>query len=125
MSTMLNTNYLLLYRTSADAPRWEKEKPSPQKMQEAYAQWKAWMEKFSKELIDTHKTIGGLNPTAKSAVYKAGTVTDGPYVEGKEVLAGFSFISADSLERALEIAKECPINREPGASVELRPLTFY
>lgn len=122
MSTVSTTNYLLVYRTSSDAPRGNS---SPQEMQAAYAQWKAWMEKFSHELIDTHKTIGGLNPGAKSAVYKAGAVTDGPYVEGKEVLAGFSFIAVESLTRALEIAKECPINREPGASVEIRPLSLY
>lgn len=121
-TTSTTTNYLFVYRTSADAPRG---KSSPQEMQAAYVQWKSWMEKFSKELIDTHKTIGGLNPTAKAAVYKAGAVTDGPYMEGKEVLAGFSFIAAESLERALEIAKECPINREPGASVEIRPLARY
>jgi hypothetical protein len=122
MSTMSTTNYLFLYRTSADARRGNS---SPEEMQAAYAQWKAWMEKFSKEIIDTHKTVGGLNPAGKAAVYKAGAVTDGPYVEGKEVIAGFSFIAADSLARALEIAKECPINREAGASVELRPLTHY
>jgi hypothetical protein len=42
------------------------------------------------------------------AVCRGGAVTDGPYVEGKEIVGGWSFIQADSLEKALEVAKEVP-----------------
>lgn len=34
----------------------------------------------------------------------APVVTDGPFVESKEMLAGFQMVDVDSLERALEIA---------------------
>lgn len=45
-------------------------------------------------------------------------VLDGPFAETKEWLAGFCVIEADSLEHALEIAKQCP-GAEYG-SVEVR-----
>ncbi|HLK40078.1 MAG TPA: YciI family protein [Polyangiaceae bacterium] len=122
MSAPSTTNYLLLYRS----PPWN---PSPEEAQAAYGWWKAWMQKFSKEIINATdargEAIGNLNPASKCVVYKAGAVTDGPYAEGKEVMAGFSFVAVDSLEQAIEIAKECPINKAPGASVEIRPLRRY
>lgn len=46
-------------------------------------------------------------------------ITDGPYVEGKEVISGYAEIEAADLDEALRIAKAwpaCPI-------VEIRPLT--
>ena len=36
----------------------------------------------------------------------APVVTDGPYAESKELLAGYRLVEVDSLERALEIAAE-------------------
>ncbi len=39
---------------------------------------------------------------------RGGAVTDGPYVEGKEIVGGWSFIQTESFEKALEIAKEVP-----------------
>ncbi|HET9959819.1 MAG TPA: YciI family protein [Polyangiaceae bacterium] len=116
---MSSPKFLFLYRTPVDAPRWS---PSPEEMQAAFAQWQAWRAKFNEEIVDTGD---GLKPTAPAAVYKAGTVTDGPFIEAKEVMAGYSIISAKSLERAIEIARECPVNRQPGASIEIRELAQY
>jgi hypothetical protein len=52
-------------------------------------------------------------------------VTDGPFIEAKEVMGSYAFVETDSLARAIEIAKECPINMMPGASVEIRELGWY
>jgi hypothetical protein len=46
-------------------------------------------------------------------------VTDGPYAEGKEHLAGFFLIDVDSHERAEELARTFS---GPGETVELRPV---
>jgi hypothetical protein len=48
-------------------------------------------------------------------------VTDGPYVEGKEIVAGWSFIEADSFERAVEVAREVPMF----ASVEMIEIATF
>jgi hypothetical protein len=51
-------------------------------------------------------------------------VTDGPFVESKEVLGGFSIVQADSLDAAAELAKGCP-GLLFGGKVEVRPLAGY
>jgi hypothetical protein len=107
--------FLFLYRFRAGASP----KPSsPEEMQTQYAAWAAWRAKFDKEVIPGE----GLKPGG--AVVRDGTVTDGPFIEAKEVMGSYAFIAASSLAQAIEIAKECPINKIPGASVEIRELGY-
>ena len=40
--------------------------------------------------------------------------TDGPFVEAKEVVGGYMIVSAESLEEAMEVARECPGLVMPG-----------
>lgn len=49
-------------------------------------------------------------------------MTDGPIAEAKEVMGGFSIVATSFLSRAIEIARECPINFLPAASVEIREM---
>jgi len=49
-------------------------------------------------------------------------VTDGPFVETKEVLGGFYVIEAPDLDTALRIAKVCPA---PRGGVEVRPVMVF
>ncbi len=48
-------------------------------------------------------------------------VTDGPHPEAKDVIGGFSLITAKDLDEAAELAKGCPI-LELGGRVEVRPI---
>ena len=48
-------------------------------------------------------------------------ITDGPFAETKEVLAGFQIIECPNLDEALEIAARFPPLRA-GGSVEVRPI---
>ena len=48
------------------------------------------------------------------------TVTDGPFAETKEQLAGFYLVEARDLEEAIQIAAKIPPARE--GSVEVRPV---
>jgi hypothetical protein len=109
--------FLFLYRKSTD-PR---DQPSAADMQAGYAQWKAWMEKHAKEIIEQPHARSGPKPGGAAAVCRAGAVTDGPYVEGKEIVGGWSFIEAGSLARAIEIAKEVPMF----TSVEIIEITSF
>ena len=97
--------FLFLFRSSPD-PR---EQPSPADMQAGYVQWKSWMSKYANEILEQLPPRSGPKPGGARVVCKAGAVTDGPYVEGKEVVGGWSFIGADSLAHAIEIAKEVPM----------------
>jgi hypothetical protein len=107
--------FLFLYRSDPSA------QPSPAEMQDGYAKWKSWMAKWSKEILDQRPPRSGPKPGGAAAVCKGGAVTDGPYVEGKEIVGGWSFIEAESLEGAVAIAKEVPMF----SSVEIREITSY
>lgn len=48
------------------------------------------------------------------------TITDGPFAETKEQLAGFYLIDAQNLDEALEVAAKIPPARE--GSIEVRPI---
>jgi hypothetical protein len=112
------SRFMCLYRFPAGASS----KPSsPEEMQKQYAAWQAWMKKFAKEL-----TPGGplTREGGGSAVVRGGNVTDGPYIEAKEVIASYSIIEASSLERAIEIIKETPLATLPDYSIEIREMGY-
>ena len=43
-------------------------------------------------------------------------------MEAKEVVGGFMIVSAENLEEATEVARECPGVVMPGSSVEVREI---
>jgi hypothetical protein len=46
-------------------------------------------------------------------------VTDGPYSETKEILGGYYVVEADSYDRAMDLARDCP-HLEYGGTIEVR-----
>ncbi|HOP99002.1 MAG TPA: YciI family protein [Verrucomicrobiota bacterium] len=55
-------------------------------------------------------------------VVTAERVTDGPFAEAKEIVGGFMIVSADTLEEAVEVARQSPGTWSPGSSVEVREI---
>jgi hypothetical protein len=105
--------YLFLQRSQ---PR-PSQQPSPAQMQEMYAAFNAWKEKFKDNILD----MGGqLKPGGK--VVTTSGATDGPFVEAKEIVGGYMLVSAESFDRALEVARESPGVIMPGSSVEIREI---
>jgi hypothetical protein len=49
-------------------------------------------------------------------------VTDGPFVEAKEIVGGYMVVAAESYDAALEVAREGPGLMMPGSSIEIREL---
>ena len=49
-------------------------------------------------------------------------LTDGPFIDSKEYLAGLFLIEADNLDGALAIAQELLQETRPGSAIEVRPL---
>lgn len=110
---MPKQKYLCIQRSS---PSGKREKPSPAQMQEMYATFHAWKAKFDKNILDLGGRLGG------GKVVTAEGVSDGPFVEAKEVVGGFMIIEADSVEEAVRVARECPGVVMPGSSVEVREI---
>lgn len=113
---MSNKKFLLIYRYSAAS---EQTPPSPEEMQAVISQWMKWKETFP-SILDMGD---GLLPTGR--VLKGGVVTDGPVVESKELVSGYSLVAAASYDDALEVARACPINLTPDASIEIRELAGF
>ena len=62
-----------------------------------------------------------LTPRALATSIRADAITDGPFVDAEEIVAGFYVIEAPDLDAALAIAGTNPVIRE-GGGVEVRPL---
>jgi hypothetical protein len=114
ISTM--AKYLFIYRDSAEP----KSQPSPEEMQAFLAMWGEWFQKFGSQIVDGGD---GLLPTGR-VLKSASVVTDGPYVEAKEMIGGYSVIQADSYEGAVAVARECPIAKL-GQPIEIRELAGF
>jgi hypothetical protein len=104
--------FLFIYRESTESPA----KPSPEEMLALQAAWYAWMQKFSSAIVP-----GGDGLKRTGRLLKDGLVTDGPYVEAKEIIVSFGVIQADDYDAALAIAREWP----PGHTIEIREMAGY
>ena len=97
----------------------EAEQMPPEKMQ---ALWKAWQDWTAG--ITAQNKMGGTGKrlgTTGKVIRPSNVVTDGPFVEVKEALAGYMFVKANSLEEAVALTKGCP-NLTMGGSIEIRPV---
>lgn len=67
-------------------------------------------------------TLTGKQLSASGKGVRAnGVITDGPYTEIKETIGGYMSIKGESLEKAIELAKGCPILMI-GGNVEIRAI---
>jgi hypothetical protein len=82
------------------------------------------MGKFNEELVKAGVMLAGegLHPSSRGARVKFNggqrTVTDGPFAETKELIAGFWLWQVKSKEEAIEWLKRAPF--DGGAEVEIR-----
>lgn len=102
---------------------------------ESAAHWEQLDEAGRQAEVDEHiawfgrhgaKITGGeeLAWPRKTAAIRAGSgpvVTDGPYLETKEVLGGLIVLECDSFDEAVEIARGWPSLKYDGALVEVVP----
>ena len=86
----------------------------------------AKMMKFNEELAKAGALVAldGLHPVAKGARVSFGggkaKVTDGPFIESKEVIGGYWIIQAKSKEEVVEWARRVPAAE--GDVIEIRPI---
>ena len=93
-------------------------KPDPKKMEE--------MGRFNEEMGKALKieSLNGLHPLATGArvSFAQGkpSVTDGPFIEAKEVLGGYWLVEAPSKEDVVKWAQRCPADE--GDTIEIRQI---
>ena len=90
---------------------------SPEQIQVWMKQTMDWIGAIAAQ----NKFVGGKGLSTEGKVIKSNQViTDGPYAEIKESLAGFIMIEAKDFDEAVSLAKNCPILGGAGNSVEVR-----
>jgi len=84
-----------------------------------------WFRKHGEQIVggeelDEPRTVKTLRPGRQG---EGVVITDGPYVETKELLGGFVILETETLEEALAIASEWPsLSTQPRATVQLQPI---
>lgn len=94
------------------------EPPSPAQMEAMYAKFNTWKDTFKDNIVD----MGG-KLAAGGKVVTADSVSDGPFVEIKEIVGGYMIIAADSMEQAVEVVQASPGVSGVGANVEIREIS--
>jgi hypothetical protein len=90
--------------------------PDPKKIEE--------MDRFNQELgkAFTIESLNGLHPLAQGARVSfakgKSSVTDGPFIETKEVVGGYWLVEAPSKEEVVKWAQRCPADE--GDTIEIR-----
>ena len=99
-----------------------KSNSSPQELQANMDKWMAWVDNLNKD----GKYVSGeaLLPGGKLVTSKT-AITDGPYTEGKELVAGFFVIKAATIEEATANATDNYPDFDFGGTVQVRPVMKF
>lgn len=96
--------------------------PSPEQMEGYMKMYQDWVGGIAAQ----NKFVGGTGLATEGKVIKTNQViTDGPFAEVKESIAGFITIKAKDLDEAVSMAKACPILLGEGNSVEVRQISGH
>jgi hypothetical protein len=83
---------------------------------------------FNEELVKAGVMLDGdgLKPSSEGARVRFSgsqrTVIDGPFVETKELIAGYWIWKVESLDEAIEWVKRCPNPMSGESEIEIRPI---
>jgi hypothetical protein len=107
------SDFLFLYRNG------EAQQRSPEQMQETMKKWTKWLQDLGEK--GALKDPGQPLERTGKIVRGHRTVTDGPFAEAKDIVGGFSIVTARDLSHAAELSSGCPIF-DVGGAVEVRPI---
>jgi hypothetical protein len=95
------TQFLILVRGSDHSVS------SPEEMQKRMMLFGEWVQKV---LVDKYVAGAPLEDgDAHLLKSKTEVLTDGPFLESKEMISGYFIISAADIREALELTKKCPL----------------
>jgi hypothetical protein len=106
-------DFMFIYRGGAD------ETLAPDDMQKIMQKWGEWIGQAMQKGWMTNP--GDALTQEVKFVNAKKVVTDGPFVEAKEIVGGFSIVQVATIEAAAELAKGCPALLT-GGLVEVRAL---
>jgi len=99
--------YVLLFvGTRDDQDQWDQ--MTPEQIQASMGGAGQWFEKYSSKITGGEQLQGYKTVTTVQSKNGQKVVTDGPFIESKEVIGGFALVDVGSLEEAQEMAREWP-----------------
>ena len=108
-------DFMLIFRQ----PSYDYSNTPKEEMQALGKKWADWAGSIAAQ---GKLASNGSRLAMEGKVLKAGgVITDGPFVEIREMLGSFIIVKADSLDEATTLAHGCPA-LDAGGSVEIRPL---
>ena len=108
-------DFILLFRQ----PDFDHSHTSPEELQAIGKKWHDWVNGIA---IQGKLASNGSRLALDGKVLKAGgVITDGPFVEIREMLGSFIIVRAENLDEATTLAHGCPA-LDAGGSVEIRPI---
>lgn len=107
--------FVLLFRQ----PSFDYRNASPKEMQALSKKWNDWAESI--ESLGKLVSKGPRLANEGKVLKYGGVITDGPFIEIKEILGSFIIVKAENLEEATTLAHGCPAI-DQGGSVEVRPI---
>ncbi|MFT4661782.1 MAG: hypothetical protein ACI8XB_002063 [Patiriisocius sp.] len=94
---------------------------SPEQMQAMIKPWQDWLGGIAAQ--DKLVSSEALMPNGKT-IHPDNMVTDGPYMEVKEIVNGYALVKAADHDEAMKMAEGCPILKDNGF-VEVRPIMDF
>ena len=94
--------YMLIFRYEGMPSN---QSPSPEQMQMVLQQWQTWIADISKQ--GKFNGTNRLLPEGKT-IKPNNVVTDGPYMEAKEMVGGYVIVKANSMDEGVKIAQAWP-----------------
>jgi len=96
----------------------DSQQASPEEMQQRMQDYMGWMQQM--EQSGKLKAGQPLEPRGALLIDKDTVITDGPFLEPKEIIGGYIIIDAADLDEATAIAKTCPLIEH--CAIHVRPL---
>jgi hypothetical protein len=108
--------FMMIFRSEARA-----ERPTPEEMQEMVKVWQDWIGGIAAQ--DKFVATNALGGEGK-VVHPNNVITDGPFMEIKEMVGGYMIVKAENLEEAVKLSEGCP-TLAIGGKVEIRNVMVF
>ena len=107
--------FMMLFRSEERV-----ERPTPEQMQAQIQLWQDWIGGIAAQGKFVGTNALGMN----GKIVKGGVVTDGPYIEVKEMVGGYIIVKADDIDDAVRLSEGCP-TLSIGGNVEVRDVMVF
>ena len=108
---------MMIFRSEAQV-----EQPTPEQMQAQIQIWQDWIGGIAAQGKFVGTNALGMNA---KVIGTDGIVTDGPYMELKEMVGGYIIVKADDMEDAVKLSEGCPTLTIHNGTVEVRDVMVF